>query len=255
MFPAQFLLPASDTLTTLVLYSDIPLGWFPRLDLRAVHLPKLSSLTLGHHILHHDRQVDWIISHGDTLRELIFDRCAILYQIGCTILDWLDNDGYPRKEIEDQGSYGLSADLYDEDNEEFKRTLSFKSNDLRWNSVFSRLASSLPHLHEFRFGASSQWDFDTTTTQFRSGATTHMPIMPWEDEHNIRSSLFEERYVIWDDWQNEYRSKWMKKTQHGRDEFGVGWPDEWLARAEEYPQCEKEDEAALRALLETVKGR
>ncbi|KAF1966478.1 hypothetical protein BU23DRAFT_324829 [Bimuria novae-zelandiae CBS 107.79] len=45
-FPARFLQPASSTLKTLVLYSDLPLGWFPKLDLRDVHLPHLASLTL-----------------------------------------------------------------------------------------------------------------------------------------------------------------------------------------------------------------
>ncbi|KAF2446101.1 hypothetical protein P171DRAFT_471720 [Karstenula rhodostoma CBS 690.94] len=255
-FPALFLLPASNTLTALVLYSDIPLGWFPKLDLQGVHLPKLASLTLGHHILHHNRQVDWIISHEATLRELIFDRCAILYQIGCTMPDWFDDDGYPRKEFEHiPGEYGYSNDPDDEEPEEFERTLFFKSNHLRWSTVFSRLASSLPHLHEFRFGTSSLWDFDTTTTHFRAGATTHLPIMPWEDEHNIKSALFEERYVIWDDWQNEYRPKWMEMDRHGRDEFGVGWRDEWLALAEEYPLCEREDREALQVLVETAKSR
>ncbi|OAG05651.1 uncharacterized protein CC84DRAFT_1259051 [Paraphaeosphaeria sporulosa] len=254
-FPALFLLPASTTLTALVLYSDIPLGWFPKLDLRAVHLPNLASLTLGHHILHHNHQVDWIVSHGETLRELIFDRCSILYQIGCNTLGWLDDDGYPKNDpTTDFDGWGWSADPEDDGDEEFGRNLLFKSNDLRWGTVFSRLASSLPRLHEFRFGTSSQWDFDTTTVHFRSGATTHMPIMPWEDEHNLNNSLFEERYVIWDDWQNEYRSKWMK-TLHGRDEFGVDWRDEWLELAEEYPQCERDDLEALQALLETIKGR
>ncbi|KAL1608279.1 hypothetical protein SLS60_003218 [Paraconiothyrium brasiliense] len=247
-FPAQFLRPASNTLTILILYSDLPLGWFPKLDLRAVHLPRLSSLTLGHHILHHDYQVNWIISHRDTLRELILDRCSVLYQIGCSIHDWLDDDGYPRN-ADPFGEYGYSADPDDE------RELLFKSNDVRWHTVFSRFESSLIKLREFRFGSSTQWDFNTTSRHFRAGAVSHMPIMPWEDEHNIKSGLFEERYVIWDDWQNEYRSKWFEKDSRGRNKFGDGWRDEWLARLEQYPECGNEDKDALQALLRAVKGR
>lgn len=155
----------------------------------------------------------------------------------------------------DWETWGWSNDPEDENDWEFGRSLLFKSTDLRWSTVFSRLASSLPRLREFRFGRSSQWNFDTISVFYRSGSTTHMSIMPWEDEHNIKSSLFEERYLVWDDWQNEYRSKWIKKTRHGRDEFGVGWRDEWLALAEEYPQCDKEDWEALHALLESIKGR
>lgn len=186
---------------------------------------------------------------------MIFDRCAILYQIGCAIPDWLDEDGYPKLEVDDFGEYGISADVVNEEDDDFDSLLCFKSNHLRWNAVFSRLASSLPRLHEFRFGTSQQWDFNTKTTRFRAGATTHMPIVPWEDEHNIESKLFEERYVIWDDWQNEYRPTWDKKDRHGRREFGVDWRSEWLARLDAYPDCEKEDEAALRELLDISKGR
>jgi hypothetical protein len=235
------------------LYSDIPLGWFPKLDLQGVHLRKLSSLTLGHHIIHHDRQVDWIISHQETLRELIFDRCSILYQIGCNIPDWLDDDGYPQK-VDEWGEYGYSYDPDMEDPLAFETNLLLKSNNLRWDAIFSRFASSLPHLCEFRFGVSSQWDFNTTPFHFRAGAAAGMPIMPWEDEHNIKSSLFDEMYVIWDDWENEYRTKWSKTDRRGREVFGIGWRDAWLARLEKYPlRCKDAD--ALQALREITKSR
>ena len=80
------------------------------------------------------------------------------------------------------------------------------------------------------------------------------PTTPWEDEHNIESKLFRERYVIWDDWQNEYRSAWRNEDRYGR-EFGVGWRDEWLAKVDAYPECDEQDEEALRALLNITKGR
>jgi hypothetical protein len=218
-----------------------------------VHLPKLSSLTLGHHIIHDDRQVDWIISHQETLRELILDHCSILYQIGYNIPDWLDDDGYPQR-VDEWGGFGCSFDPNPYDPEEFGEMLLLRSNDLRWNTIFSRFASSLPHLYEFRFGSSSQWDFDTASFHFRAGATTNMPIMPWEDEHNIENLMFDGMYVIWDDWQNEYRSTWSNLDRRGREKFGVGWRDRWLARLESEPSS-FDDVVALQALLEITKSR
>lgn len=215
--------------------------------------------------MHDHQKVDWIVSHSETLRELIFDRCSILYQMGCNTPQWLDDGGYPmtdelaRPNLDDPNidwkTWGRSEAPEDKNDWKFGRTLLFKSTDLRWSTVFSRLASSLPRLCEFRFGSSSQWNFNTPSIFYYSGSTTHMPIMPWEDEHNIKSRLFKERYIIWDDWENEYRSKWIKKDRRGRNEFGVGWRDEWLALAEEYPKCDKEDREALQALLESIKGR
>lgn len=88
---------------------------------------------------------------------------------------------------------------------------------------------------------------------FRAGAVTHMPIMPWEDEHDIESGLFERMYVIWDDWENEYRSRWLE--QRWRGGFGEGWGKEWFARLEEYPGCGEDDGEGLKVLLEEVRGR
>lgn len=186
------------------------------------------------------------MSHRETLRDLTFDRCAILYQIGCTIPDWLDHDGYPRKEADDEGTYGLSYQTYDSRRDTFlPRPMFFRSNNIRWNAVFARLAS-LPHLYEFRFGASLQWDFDTMTTLWRTGNVKQMPIMPWEDEHNIKNSLFQERYVVWNDWEEEYQPTWETTNQRFRQSS---------TRMERYPDVGKEDEEALQALLEIVKGR
>jgi len=58
MFLDRIFKLSHENLGTLVLYSDLPLVWFPKLDLRTVHFPKLRSLTLGHHIFYHTHQVD-----------------------------------------------------------------------------------------------------------------------------------------------------------------------------------------------------
>lgn len=255
-FPSRFPQPLSQNLRNLVLYSDLPLGWFPTLDLRTVKFLNLHSLTLGHHIFHH-HQVDWILSHGATLEELNLDRCSILYQIGHSIPGWLDSEGYPVAQppghnICDYGWSSAPDDL--DDAPEFTRTLQFRSNALRWHDIFSCFASSLPKLQTFRFGASKQWNFHVESRyadRGLAGSPGH-PIMPWEDEQNIRNELLEERYLIWDDWEMKYRPHWTTEDNEYEKE---DWSTEWTARFETYPKCEEEDKRSLQALITTLGSR
>lgn len=74
------------TLEHLTLYSDRPLGLCPALDLSAVHFPRLKSLALGNYTFCHDDQLDWILAHGATLRELYLDNCLIIHH--SSVLGW-----------------------------------------------------------------------------------------------------------------------------------------------------------------------
>lgn len=55
-------------------------GWFPNIDIRLIGggngMPKLRSLSLGHFVFSHQREVDWITSLG--LEELFLEGCAVL---------------------------------------------------------------------------------------------------------------------------------------------------------------------------------
>lgn len=52
--PPLWLQPASNTLTTLVLYQSSYFGYAPKLDLRGVHFPNLRTLAFGNYTFTHD---------------------------------------------------------------------------------------------------------------------------------------------------------------------------------------------------------
>jgi hypothetical protein len=257
----RFLQPSQHTLSKLVLYSDVPVGWFPKLDLRPIHLGRLRSLTLGHHIFFNDCQFDWIHSHGSTLEELNLDRCSILYQVGHCIEDWQDDDGYPVGKITDSGEldYGFSPDPGWEDVSRYY----FMNWERQWHEVFSDFAMNLPKLRTFRFGSSKQWNLDVESRyaeQRTDDGRFRLPIMPWRDEENIVSSIFDERYTIWDDYLQQYRARWRIELNVGMEDYlgsngtGEEWPDEVVEQLLPFPDCEKEDQDALKLLLEVTRS-
>lgn len=235
-----------------MLYSDLPVGWFPKLDLRPVHLSRLRSLTLGHYIFYRSHQIDWILSHSSSLEELNLDRCAILYQIGHSIKDWLDDEGYPiGKDPHNIGylDYGWSTIP----NNHRDPRPNFVSSDLRWHGVFRRFGKTLKKLRTFRFGESGQWNFDGPS-QFDETDTPGYPLptMPWNDEHNMIPCTMQFCYRIWDDWDQQYRYDWKRSdgTYYSEDH---GWRDDWTAEFELPPDCLQQDEDALEAFLDAVR--
>jgi hypothetical protein len=200
-FSDRFFKPPQENLETSVLYANSPFGWYPKLDLRTVYSPKLRSLTIVHRIFHHAHQIEWITSHA-ALKQLFLDRCFILYQIGHTTPDWLDDEGY--KEANEADSinpdYGYSLDpVYFAENVEVPRLMQFASISMRWCEIFPRFAAELPGLHIFKVGSSTQCDFGSENRLLHQGICYSLPIMPWDDEMNIKNPIFEETHVTWDD--------------------------------------------------------
>jgi hypothetical protein len=186
------------------------------------------------------------------MKELYLDRCSILYHIGHTNSDWLDEEGYPKSD-----SRSLNPEHYD-DSDEFSSELQFASFDLRWHQVLSQFKERLHALQHFRLGSSKQWKIDVPSRYAQQGCMIGgLPIMPWEDEKNIESRILKTRYMIWDDMNQMYRPRWISQTGlRNRDDYGHRyWKDEWKARFAPYPDCEEEDEAALQALLEKIRRR
>jgi hypothetical protein len=68
--PDTWLRPATPALKYLSLYSDSYVGFYPKLDLSGIHFPHLESLALGGYLFVQDSDLDWILSHGSTLRHL-----------------------------------------------------------------------------------------------------------------------------------------------------------------------------------------
>lgn len=75
--------------------------------------------------------------------------------------------------------------------------------------------------------------------------------MPWRDEQNMVSSILDDRYTIWDDWQQQYRARWRQDESVYAPE-GLPWNDKLTVQFELFPECKQEDSDALLRLLETV---
>lgn len=91
-FATTWLSHNQGSLTHLHLSFRYGAGFYPKIDLRGVHFPKLKSLRLVEFQFSHDWQCDWIVSHGGLLE---------LYLVECPILVTrisgmeLDHEGYP----------------------------------------------------------------------------------------------------------------------------------------------------------------
>lgn len=79
--PSFWLRPMISNLEHLTLYSNVYFGFYPKLDLHGVHFPRLKTLSFGKYTFAHDSQLEWILSHGDTLKELYLDNCPILFEV------------------------------------------------------------------------------------------------------------------------------------------------------------------------------
>jgi hypothetical protein len=238
-FPSFWLAPAVN-LRHLTLYSDVPFGWFPKLDLRSVHFAQLETLALGQVIFANDSLFEWITKHSGTLKELYLDHCSILYQHGATYRkhEWLDEEGYPITDPEP-----LYSSLYTYARE---KVISFGSYAKRWHEVFSHFSNTLEQLHTFRFGSSAQWKFNVDN-RYDDGSPG-MPIMPWDSERDLQNDIFPERYLVWNDFEDEYITEW-KKSSDGDVSHPTTWDEEDYKRFESYPDCTDEDKDALRDFL------
>lgn len=148
------------TLEHLTLYCDRHLGLCPALDLSVVHFPRLKSLALGKFTFAHGDQLDWILAHGPTLRELYLDNCWTIHHTRC----------YGTEDT--QPVYPSAAREPWEPNERIPCLE--RRYPRRWHHYFDSFRTGLPHLRHFRFGR-SDW-----TNEY-----------PFEKERDITIGLFD----------------------------------------------------------------
>ncbi|KAL4907077.1 hypothetical protein BDW74DRAFT_176679 [Aspergillus multicolor] len=164
--PSFWLKPTMATLQHLTLYSSLYCGFYPKLDFTGVHFPHLKSLALGNYAFVHYSQLQWILSHGDTLQELYMDDCAILHEVSIKDVEstYLPATQFIQKD-------NLGGNLY-------------ASYSARWADYF-RAFSSLPKLRHFRYGHTpEEWKFNSA---------------PFEQESEIELGLHEESYLVFCD--------------------------------------------------------
>ena len=142
-----WLQPVQDHLVHLKLYCDTYWGYAPIFNYESLQFPKLKSLALGNFTFFSDRQLDWILSHGDTLESLSLDDCPILH--AARVQKPVNADGSMIYNIDE----GLHWDYEGADN--------FWSYDARWHDYFQRIKNGLQKLKHFGIGHGNwQDDYD-----------------------------------------------------------------------------------------------
>ncbi|KAI9039225.1 uncharacterized protein KD926_009859 [Aspergillus affinis] len=165
--PSFWLQPTLANLQHLTLYSSNYYGFYPKFDPTGLHFPQLKTLALGNHAFIHDSQLDWILSHADTLTELYLDDCPILYEVAIYAKE---------KTYLDPTSFGFKDGLGEKH---------YATYDKRWHDYFNAFNDKLPHLRHFRYGHCPFW--------WDEGSP------PFEQEQHIKLSLAKDRYMVFCD--------------------------------------------------------
>ncbi|KAL4908351.1 hypothetical protein BDW74DRAFT_166097 [Aspergillus multicolor] len=215
--PDVWLRPALSNLQHLTLYSSIYIGFFPKCDFRDLHFPRLRSLALGNHTFIHDSQLQWILSHAATLRELYLDDCAIIHEAA------IEADKQ-ESTLLDPSSFSPHPHLPD--------TAVYTSYTTRWADYFRAFKETLVNLRDFRFGHAPGWWADEST--------------PFEAEQTIRMGFGRESYMYSDFiyWEvpREGEDLAGAESRRGRVQVVEG----------EILRASEEDEVALRELCNCV---
>jgi hypothetical protein len=229
--PELWLNPTAPHLTHLTLYCYSAMwGLYPFVDFRQVQtFPCLESLSFGNWTIAHDWQIDWIVSHGATLKQLLLDDCPIVVALRMAGDDDMVQLNFP-------GLQPVPGDEW---------APYFTLVPLRWHDVFERFRSSLHHLEHFAMygtGRNHDWSEDT-----------------FEHRYSLENSLRANRYHTfnrgsvphWKDWEDPIRPHNMyHEFFHSRPDH----PDPKNRRVE-YPECLDEDLEALCKLMEVVRMR
>jgi hypothetical protein len=133
--PDYWLKPMTTQLTHLTLYATSCFwGIWPFTDLRGIPtFTRLKSLSLGNFTIAHDWQIDWIISHGATLEELLLDDCPIVTALMMN-QEQVDTN-FPHLNL-----------TTDNDNIHHDGGCHLVEVNLRWHQVYDRFRARLPHL-------------------------------------------------------------------------------------------------------------
>jgi hypothetical protein len=228
--PNRWLKPLQTQLTHLSLYSaECMWGFWPMCPLRDMHFPSLKSLALGNWTIVHEWQIDWLLSHGPTLEELILDDCPIvttLKMYADRVKTYWPDAGRPWTNYVG----GLCW---------------FKEAPLRWHHVFPRFQDSFPRLCNFAMG---------------SGTT-------FEQRYELAARCVNGRYYMFDD--ERLSLQWIGGDESWIHEQQLGENGPMLVPVRGYrflmegrrqhtvyfPTCDAEDMEALVALMDVVKER
>jgi hypothetical protein len=220
--------PIAANLVYFKLYANEMLfGIFPACNLPK--LPKLRTLILGNLSMINDDHIDWILSHANTLEELIFDDAVVA--VGAAIRDEmadLDN----RRIIYSPLRIENGRPIYQPEKNHAlpKRRLLWST---RWHHIFGRLQRELPKLKHFAIGHGN-WDEHKA----------------FDEAEALQSVLMDARYQYLD--RGTGPDNWLR-TKRDRKSFS-----NWEKNEEDYvyrPECDEEDWQALKDFIDELQRR
>ncbi|UPX21238.1 uncharacterized protein EKO05_0011431 [Ascochyta rabiei] len=221
--PELWLKPALSHLTHLTLYSYTCMwGLFPFVDFRNIGtFPSLPYLSLGNFAIAHDWQVDWILSHGPTLKQLLLDDCPIITALKMEV-DMV-KVAFPKL-------HSLPESMRPDWNGCY-----FKEISLRWHDVFDRFRSGLPHLQHFAACGSEHWTNDA-----------------FDHRYELTNRSVGNRYYVFDCGSVPPWRDFPERSSHNFYRRG-SHPNS--ARHVEFPRCYDEDVEALGRLMKVANER
>ncbi|KAF2678099.1 hypothetical protein K458DRAFT_480996 [Lentithecium fluviatile CBS 122367] len=233
--PEQWLKPLQPQLTYLTLYTaQCMWGFYPFCDLRRIHFPLLKSLALGNWTIVHEWQIDWLLSHGETLEELVLDDCPIV-----TALMMTDKQIRPHwQDLVSLQTTRLGTRNY------------FKEVGLRWHHVFPRLRFGLPRLLHFAMG-SGNWEMQNMFEERYELLNKCL----WGRYYTFNIGTCPTPWAAGDDYEVlAYARMRRRKDKDARRAtrflmMGGDWEHH------PFPECDEEDLKAFRDLLDVVEKR
>lgn len=236
----HWLEPLQSRLIHLTIYANNFFGVYPRWDPRALHFPRLSSLSFGKWSIAHQWQIDWLLAHGQTLEGLYLDDCPIVHALRFfdyehRLLSWEPNELF----IDHDGG-------------------GFMYPSLRWPEVLSRFSNRLKRLRKFGMMRSTSWA-DCSHNHFCDYEGCGAYEEAFRQRYGIDARLEVGRYMHFDPgtcptpWIQDCRAESDDKVDQD-SVWKLDWESEGIdTRKLEYPKGREKEEAALKALLEEVK--
>jgi hypothetical protein len=218
--PNIWLRPLNGQLTRLTLYGDSLWGIWPIVDFRTIpRFMHLKSLSLGNFTIAHNWQIDWIVSHNETLEELILDDCFIVTTLSVNEKPMKAN--FPDLPIHRRARWD---------------TVYFTQVPMRWHEVLVRFRIELPQLQHFAMGH-GDWEEGQA----------------FDQRHELISEIADSRYAMYD-W-GRGPTQWIiggeSFHEKGYSVNGGTKEREYF----EFPTCADEDRQALISLLECAEQR
>jgi hypothetical protein len=224
-----WLAPFAANLEYLKLYGnrEVYWGFYPACNLP--HFPVLKTLILGYVSFTSEEQVQWILSHADTLEELILDNAiiGIAVELGEIEVD------VARRTVVYERDYSTDPPGY----QPKPRTHFFKSetwlDPTRWHHLFRKFLDELPKLRHFVLNR-SEWDDRV-----------------FEHADALGTALKVNRYAIFS------QSHWADFEYYNADDFVLKeYEEDEKDRIQIVkPDCDEEDWQALNELLVELRKR